>query len=109
MIRVIHDKKYNYKTIFNTKTGRYIRMSDELYADYPHLIDIGIMGSCHHGRSGLCMKAGIKCYQNGLTTSEPNMTLENFQRIIDEIKGKVLQVALGGRGDPDMHQNYEEI
>lgn len=109
MIRVIHDTRYNYKTIFNTKTGSYIRMSDELYADYPHLIDIGCMGSCSHGRSGLCMKSGIKCYQNGLHTHEPDMTLEDFKRIIDEIKRKVLEVALGGRGDVDMHASFAEI
>lgn len=109
MIRVIHDKKYNYKTIFNTKTGSYIRMSDELYADYPHLIDIGVKGSCEHGRSGLCLKAGIKCYQNGLKTVEPDMTLENFKRIIDEIKSKVFQVALGGRGDVETCAQFEEM
>lgn len=38
------------------------------------------------------------------------MTLENYQRIIDEGEKKGLfQVALGGRGDPDMHENFEDI
>ena len=38
------------------------------------------------------------------------MTLENYKRIIDEGKEHGLfQVALGGRGDPDMHENFEEI
>lgn len=109
MIRIVNDKKYNYKSIFNTETGSYIRFSDKLMASFPHLIDIGIMGSCHHGRSGLCLKAGIKCYQNGLTKNDPNMSLDDYKRIIDEIKSKTFQVSLGGRGDPDMHENYEEI
>lgn len=91
MIRLVQDEKYNYTTIFNTKTGSYIRFSDERYASYPHLIDIGVMGSCQHGRSGLCLKAGIKCYQNGLETHEPNMSLKDFKRIIDEIKPRTFQ------------------
>ena len=109
MIRVVHDKRYNYKTIFNTATGSYVRFSDELYATFPHLIDIGVMGSCQHGRSGLCMKAGIKCYQNGLKTAEPDMSLEGYKRIIDEIKARTFQVALGGRGDVDTHEAFEQL
>ena len=109
MIRCVEDPKYHYKTVFNTKTGSYIRFSNKLMASFPHLIDIGVMGKCHHGKSGLCLKAGIKCYQNGLTSNEPNMTFENFKRIIDEIKHRTFQVALGGKGDPDMHENFEEL
>lgn len=109
MIRILNDEKYNFKTIFNTKTGAYVRFSDEFMASFPHLIDIGIQGHCDHGKSGLCLKAGIKCYQNGLKAHKPNMTLENYKRIIDEIKDKTFQCALGGCGDPDMHENFEEI
>lgn len=65
---------------------------------------------CKHGRTGLCVKAGIQCYQNGLHSDKPNMTLDNFKRIIDEGRANGLfQVALGGAGDPDMHENFEEI
>ena len=109
MIRIVKDHKYNYTTMFNTENGHYVRMSDEQQASHAHLIDVGIMHHCVHGRSQLCIKSGIKCYQNGLTTSGPNMTLENFKRIIDEIKDKTFEVALGGRGDPDMHENFEEL
>ena len=109
MIKVVHDKKYNYKTIFNTKTGSYVRFSDERYASFPHLIDVGVMGHCEHGKSGLCLKSGIKCYQNGLQSNQPNMSLEDFKRIIDEIKTRTFEVALGGRGDVDAHKNFEEI
>lgn len=109
MIKIINDRTYHYKTIFNTKNGHYVRMSNELFAEYPHLIDLGIMGSCDHGKSGLCLKAGVKCYQNGNHKHEPNMKLEDFKRIIDESRNRLCQVALGGRGDPDMHENFEEI
>lgn len=109
MIRWIEDPRYHYKTVFNTKTGSYIRFSNKLMVSFPHLIDIGVMGRCHHGQSGLCLKAGIKCYQNGLTKTGSNMALDDYKRIIDEIKNKTFQCALGGAGDPDMHENFEEL
>lgn len=64
---------------------------DPFMRNFPQLIDVGIMGHCIHGASGLCMKSGVQCYQNGLKTNEPNMSLENFKRIVDEIKGKTFQ------------------
>lgn len=95
MIKIIKDKKYNFTSIFNDKTGEYIRgidvKDDPFMAEYPHLIDVGVMGGCEHGRSGLCMKAGIKCYQNGLKQIEPNMTLDNFKKIIDWSKGRMFE------------------
>ena len=78
-------------------------------ASYPHLLDIGIMGSCVHGKTGKCLQAGVQCYQDGLHRSEPDMTIENFKRIIDESKGRLFQVALGGRGDPEMHEDFKTI
>lgn len=115
-----YDKKNNFMELFNPKSGFYMRTGilDEKGRDtgvdpfmrcYPSLIDIGVMGHCVHGASGLCIKSGVQCYQNGLKTKVPNMTLENFKRIIDECKGKTFQVALGGRGDVDQHENFEEI
>ena len=113
MIRTVHDNTYHFTSVFNDVTGQYIRgidvQDDPFMAEYPHLIDVGVMGGCVHGRTGLCMKAGIKCYQNGLSQYEPNMTLENYKKIIDESKGRLFEIALGGRGDPDMHENFEEI
>lgn len=64
---------------------------------------------CRHGRTGLCAKSGVQCYQNGLKIHKPNMSLENFKKIVNECKGKTFQFALGGRGDPDQHENFREI
>ena len=38
------------------------------------------------------------------------MSFENYRKIIDEgEKNGLFQVALGGRGDPDMHEQFEKI
>lgn len=91
MIKIVKDEKYGFRTIFNTETGEYMRFYDGFQASYPHLIDVGVMGSCAHGRSGLCLEAGIKCYQDGLHAHKPNMTLDNYKKIIDESKDKLFE------------------
>lgn len=114
------DKKNKFISMFNTETGFYARSGimneqgedtgiDPFMASFPELIDVGVMGSCSHGKNGLCIKSGVQCYQNGLKTRMPNMSLDNFKRIVDECKGKTYQLALGGRGDVDQHENFEEI
>jgi len=92
------------KTVLRLDTG-----ADPFMSAFPELIDVGVMGHCTHGASGLCVKAGVQCYQNGLGIQQPNMTLDNFKKIVDECKGKTYQLALGGRGDVDQHENFEEI
>ena len=73
----IIDHKYSFVSAFDTDTGAYVRTGildpsgkdtgiDPFMASYPHLIDVGIMGHCIHGKTGLCAKAGIGCYQNGM-------------------------------------------
>lgn len=119
MIKYV-DKKNHFVELFNPETGFYVRSGvidengndtgvDPFMRSFPALIDVGIMGWCRFGSSGLCIKSGVQCYQNGLKTRMPNMSLENFKRIVDECKGKVYQLALGGRGDVDQHENFEEI
>lgn len=114
------DRKNRFVAMFNSTTGFYARSGvidenghdtgvDPFMTAFPELIDVGVMGHCVHGASGLCFKSGVQCYQNGLKTKEPNMTLENFKRIVDECKGKTFQLALGGRGDVDQHENFAEI
>ena len=117
---IIHDKKYHFKSAFDTKTGAYVRSGiidekgrdtgvDPFMASYPHLIDVGIMVHCIHGKTGLCAKAGIGCYQSGMLVEQPNMSVEDFKWIAEQSKGRCNQFALGGRGDPDQHEHFEEI
>ena len=119
MIKKI-DRKNKFVSIFNPDTGFYVRSGiigedghdtgiDPFMTSFPELIDVGVMGHCIHGSSGLCIKSGVQCYQNGLNTKYPNMSLENFKRIVDECKGRTFQLALGGRGDVDQHENFAEI
>ena len=117
---IIEDKKYRFKSAFDTETGAYVRTgvldekgkdtgTDPFMASYPHLIDVGIMGHCIHGKTGLCAKAGIGCYQSGMLVEQPNMSVEDFRWIAEQSKGRCNQFALGGRGDPDQHEYFEEI
>lgn len=117
---IIDDKKYHFKSAFDTETGAYIRTGilskdgkdtgkDPFMASYPHLIDVGVMGHCIHGKTGLCAKAGIGCYQSGMLVEQPNMTVENFRWIAEQSKHRCNQFALGGRGDPDQHEHFEEL
>ena len=78
-------------------------------ASFPHLLDVGIMGHCEHGLCGKCEQAGIQCYQNGGNLERPNMSFADFKTIADQCSGKVHQFALGGRGDPDMHEHFQKI
>lgn len=116
----IVDKKYRFITAFDSETGAYVRTGiidekgndtgvDPFMASFPHLIDVGIMGHCIHGKTGLCAKAGIGCYQSGLLIEQPNMTVEDFKWIAEQCNGRCNQFALGGRGDPDQHEHFEEI
>jgi hypothetical protein len=93
-----------YVLLFNPKTGEEILTGinghpDPFVLDFPSMLDIGIMGHCDNHCEF--------CYQGD--KYEPNMSLEGFKRIIDQSKDYVNQVALGGRGDPNQHENFEEI
>lgn len=112
-------KEKNFISVFNEKTGEYFRSGiikngkdtgiDPFMTSFPELLDVGIMGHCIHGKKGLCIKSGVQCYQNGLNTDRPNMTLKDFESIISECKGRTFQIALGGCGDPDQHEHFEDI
>lgn len=116
-IKIKKDK--NFIFCFNQETGFYFRTGiledgkdtgiDPFMASFPELLDVGIMGHCIHGKTGLCQKAGIGCYQDGLHSNNPNMSLEDFKTIAEQCKGKTFQFALGGCGDPDQHEHFEEI
>ncbi len=97
-------KTEKYQITFDLVSGREELQGINGYPDpfsleYPSLMDIGIMGHC----SNRCEF----CYQGD--DQKPNMTLDNFKRIVDESKDYVNQIALGGRGSPNEHENFKEI
>lgn len=63
-------KENDFLSMFDEETGRYLRTGiirdgkdtgeDPFMSSFPELLDVGIMGHCKHGKSGLCMKAGIE-------------------------------------------------
>ena len=109
------DKKNNYKAMFDPKTGFYVRTGildengkdtgiDPFMASYPELLDIGIMQTC------VCAnRCQVDCYQKAIARTGKNMSLENYEKIMKQSKGKMFQCALGGAGDVDTHENFEEI
>ncbi|MBP3883635.1 MAG: hypothetical protein J6D54_01680, partial [Olsenella sp.] len=116
----IVDKRYRFVSAFDTETGAYVRTGvldgegrdtgvDPFMASFPHLIDVGVMGHCLHGRSGLCQLAGIGCYQSGPVVEQPNMALDDFRWICQQCRGRTNPLALGGRGDPDCHEEFEAL
>ena len=80
--------------MFDERNGHYFRSGaikdgaetkeDPFMSSFPELLDVGIMGHCAHGRSGLCVAAGVECYQDGLHADASNMALEDFEEIVRE-------------------------
>ena len=112
-------KDKDFISFFNETTGHYVRSGiikngvesaeDPFMASFPELLDVGIMSHCRHGQSGLCLQAGVECYQDGLHANAPNMALEDFEEIVRQCRGKTYQIALGGCGDPDQHEHFADI
>lgn len=108
------DRKYRFVSTFDTDTGYYERTGvfkgeyetpeDPFMASYPELLDVGILGHCDHAS-----QCTVGCYQGGLQNQKPNMSLKDYKSIIDQSKGKLFQIALGGHGDPNKHEDFEEI
>lgn len=120
MIKYNYDFQHKYYTTFDDVTGEYFRsnvigpegeMTDRepFMGDFPHLIDVGIMGSCQHGLSGCCEATGVFCYQQGNKVHNENMSIDDYRILLEECSGKVHQFALGGRGDADCHEDFESI
>lgn len=112
---IYNDKKYKFTEIFNPHNGLLIRSNihntniNPIERTFPELLDIGIMGHCNAGNNDICKKAGVDCYQKAKNSCIPNMSLDDYKKIILQCKNKVFQVALGGAGDPNKHENFEEI
>lgn len=85
------------------------KREDLFMSEFPEQIEVGIMGHCIHGMSGRCLLSRVQCYQDGLNIQQPNMRLEDFRGIAKQCRGKTRRFILGGRGDPDQHENFREI
>lgn len=113
------DNRFSFIELFNDETGTLIRSNVlehgvetkqlPLMRSFPELIDIGIMGACNAGKSGLCRNAGVDCYQLGMLSHETNMSLDDYCSIIAQCRGRTFQIALGGAGDPNKHESFAEI
>ena len=109
------DKKNRFISMFNPRTGFYMRTGiideqgndtgvDPFMTSFPELLDIGIMQTC------VCAhKCNVDCYQKAIDRTGKNMSLENFTKILEQSKGKMFQCALGGAGDVDTHESFEDI
>ena len=113
---IYKDKKYNFIEYFNPQNGFLIRSDvigkkgiNPIQRSYPELLDIGIMGQCHISQLGICKRAGVDSYQQALLKKTPNMSLENYKKILIESQEKTFQIALGGAGDPNKHEKFAEI
>jgi MoaA/NifB/PqqE/SkfB family radical SAM enzyme len=114
-----YDKKYNFFEFFNEENGFLLRsniFNNDMETDkvpflrsFPELLDIGIMGHCHCASEGICKNCGIDCYQDAEDIKKANMNLHDYKNIISQSEGAVFQVSLGGIGDPNKHENFEEI
>ena len=114
MIITKHDAKYKYISTFNTETGFYARTGiiengvdtgvDPFMSSFPELIDVGVMETC------VCAKyCNVDCYQKAIERKGKNMSVENFEKIMKEASGKMFQCAMGGAGDVDTHENFEDL
>lgn len=110
------DENYNFIEIFNEKNGTLVRSNilnnsghetaaTPFKRTMPELIDIGIMGHCNNKLT--CRKFGVDCYQG--YENDEDMPIEKYVYILNQIKESTFQVALGGRGDPNKHPQFEEI
>lgn len=109
------DTENRFMAYFDTETGHYARTGiiddngkdtgiDPFMTNFPELIDVGIMQTCVC--AALC---NVDCYQKAISRTGENMSVENFKRIVNECKGRTFQFALGGAGDVDTHEHFEEI
>lgn len=109
------DTENKFMAYFDTETGHYVRTGiiddngkdtgvDPFMTNFPELIDVGIMQTCVC--AALC---NVDCYQKAISRTGENMSVENFKRIVNECKGRTFQFALGGAGDVDTHEHFEEI
>ena len=111
------DRKNKFVEMFNPKNGFYVRSGvfdengkdtgiDPFMRQFPSLIDVGIMGS----KCVCAEKCVVDCYQKSIDrVNGKNMSLEDYEKILKQCTKKTYTFALGGSGDVDTHENFEDI
>lgn len=105
------DRKYNFIEYFNEYNGTLVRSNVIVTTmrSFPELIDIGIMVTCQAGKHGICLAAGVDCYQCAPNNQRKNMTFEHYLKILKQCAGRTFQIALGGAGDPNKHEEFQDV
>lgn len=105
-ILIKEHRTQNYKTIFNQKTGFFIRIEEKgcdepFWSEHgPELLDISITNYCERGCEF--------CYRNSSITGK-HISMHDLEKLVIEAeKIGVLQIALGG-GNPNQHPQFTEI
>ena len=112
---IYKDKQYKFYEYFNTENGFLIRSEsvdtkkNPIMRSFPELLDIGIMGTCAASNLNICKNFGVDCYQKAMAKKRPNIKLEEYETLLKQCNGKVFQIALGGAGDPNKHEDFKEI
>lgn len=97
----------HYRTVFNQKTGFFVRKEDEGYAeptwssDGPELIDLSI--------TSYCKKMCSFCYRGANDVSYKHLGIKDITSVVEQAADcGTLQIALGG-GNPNEHPQFSEI
>lgn len=118
-IHMAHDELFNFYEMFNLDDGTYVRTgildangkegADPFMRSFPGLLDIGIMGGCKC--ADIPNGCSVDCYQGKRPFNpDADMKLEDYKRIVDEgAANGLMQVALGGAGNPNDHRDFAEI
>lgn len=111
------DRKNKFVEMFNPKNGFYVRSGvfdengkdtgrDPFMRQFPSLIDVGIMGS----KCVCAERCVVDCYQKSIDrVNGKNMNLDDYEKILKQCTKKTYTFALGGSGDVDTHENFEDI
>lgn len=105
-LNITQHPEQHYRTLFNQKTGMFIRMEEKGYEepfwskDSPELLDISITNYCERG-CGFCYRQSSR--------RGTHMAMDDLQRVVEQARDLgVLQIALGG-GNPNQHPEFCEI
>lgn len=119
-----YDSKYKFAEFYDNSTGYTLTTDvldfqtdengkvtavqtgkDPASRSFPELIDVGIMSGCK-----MSQQCAVGCYQGAKAYNpKTDMSLDTYKHIIDEVKDRCYSVALGGAGNPDDHEHFEEI